>query len=772
VLARVVLRTSRARAALLLLVLAASLGFALFAATGARRTSSALERFIAWSEPSDVETGGSGGDIPIGERLDELAALEPVLDSQRSQTILIHGADLGDGELLAPPRFTAVALSAFQDRFDRVKVLRGRLPDDDTPNVGVVDFVTAGRLDLDVGDRIVLHAFAGPDGSGTRLVPVEIGAVFSSPRALPTVAGFHFNAVALGPQFLVENPELSDPWEASLSIRLRNGPGAVDELRAAMDEAGLEDIDLAVTLESTSVGAERLFSLEATAMWLAAALSLLVGLTIAYQIMRRDATAHREVIDTLVALGASRQQLLAAATIRGLVLGVLAAAVAAAGAIMASPASPVGMARNAEIDRGVRVDLLVLGVGLPLFVTAIAGMFVTAVWLGARSRGGSTANVGTSLGLAGHAPAAIGLRMATAGRQAAGGLAAVVVVAVLVVGMVVVADNLAAVPYDAERTGGVWDAFLAIEPDLREEVDRVLDSAPEVLAHGDGGWTQLQVGPEYLYAITLPSVEGIEPAIVAGRAPRGEREVALGARAMERLGVGIGDEIDATLSDSEDPEVVRLEVTGETIVAAPLFQTHAPDDAALLAAGVGGAQPGGDFQLLRFADDRDPEAAFDDVTGRLPEGGLQFGFARGERGDVFALSRLDGLVGALLAMVVGLAVASVLHQLLVAHRRHARVLAVLRALGFTRGDTAVTGAGRGFASVGVGMAVGIPIGVAAGAVAWRYLARQLVVLPDVTIPAAVIAVGVISVAALATLAAAALAGRVGRHPVAEVLRAE
>src|SRR5689334_18824978 len=109
VVARRVLRTSTARSALLVLVLATSLGFALFSATAARRTTTAYDRFVEWSDAPDVVTGGVAGDVPAADYFDDLASLPSVLDSQRNMAVGLTGAKV-HGQSLVPSRFFASAI--------------------------------------------------------------------------------------------------------------------------------------------------------------------------------------------------------------------------------------------------------------------------------------------------------------------------------------------------------------------------------------------------------------------------------------------------------------------------------------------------------------------------------------------------------------------------------------------------------------------------------------------------------------------------------------
>jgi len=121
--------------------------------------------------------------------------------------------------------------------------------------------------------------------------------------------------------------------------------------------------------------------------------------------------------------------------------------------------------------------------------------------------------------------------------------------------------------------------------------------------------------------------------------------------------------------------------------------------------------------------------------------------------DVASLDLIKGYPGLLAAFLSLLALLALVHSLVVSVRSRRRQLAVLRAVGLTRGQVVRAVAVQGLAIAAVGVLVGTPVGVALGRAVWQVHADRLGVAVAQRVPA-----GLLALAAVATvLVAAAIA---------------
>lgn len=126
---------------------------------------------------------------------------------------------------------------------------------------------------------------------------------------------------------------------------------------------------------------------------------------------------------------------------------------------------------------------------------------------------------------------------------------------------------------------------------------------------------------------------------------------------------------------------------------------------------------------------------------------------------------LAGLLGALAAGILG-------HVLLTSVRRKSRDLAILKTLGFVRRQVRGTVGWQATVLAGIALALGLPIGVAAGRWLWTAFANQREIVPEPRAGLAAVLLAVPATIGLANLIAAVPGHAAARIRPAVMLRAE
>jgi hypothetical protein len=140
--------------------------------------------------------------------------------------------------------------------------------------------------------------------------------------------------------------------------------------------------------------------------------------------------------------------------------------------------------------------------------------------------------------------------------------------------------------------------------------------------------------------------------------------------------------------------------------------------------------------------------------------------------SILNYARVQGTPLALAAVLALLAVATIAHLLFTSIRRRRRDLAVLKTLGFVRGQVSATVAWQATAVVAISLAVGIPVGVVAGRSVWTAFADRLGVPGDPRVPLVTLLVAVPVALVVANALAAGPGWVAGRLKPAPVLRTE
>jgi putative ABC transport system permease protein len=269
-------------------------------------------------------------------------------------------------------------------------------------------------------------------------------------------------------------------------------------------------------------------------------------------------------------------------------------------------------------------------------------------------------------------------------------------------------------------------------------VARIVARDPHVAAwsagYSDG---LLQVDGAAVGAIVMgqgrgPSLMGVP---VQGRLPRARDEITLGPQTLASMRTRVGAIAQVSMPGQRP---VRFRIVGTAIFPTLSDALGLGQGAALTLAGLrrlpGVPAAPLDALLVRFGSGTDPQAATGTLTSRAARAGPFIVQGLATPTDLVNFGRVRSLPMLLGIALSGLALATIAHLLMTSVRRRRRDFAILRTLGFTRGQIRRTAAWQAATLAGAALAIGIPAGLVCGRVAWQIFARRLGILPVADIP--------------------------------------
>jgi FtsX-like permease family/MacB-like periplasmic core domain len=781
---------------------------------GARRTDSAYSRLRDAQRPFDsiVFDGGFLGNLPVPPNfLDRVAGLPEVAESGRFMTLADNGGVTSQGQRIGEPDFVQTIVptdDAAVELLSRQKLLEGRHPDPSAVDEAAINFTVADRYDLDVGDGFELElltdslarAFDLPD----TLEPGEMRAfrvvgVFASagdfpPRTLGDGAGF----VDFTPAFAAASPEFAA--QKAMAVRLANSRDDVLAFQRGVERViGNPDIrfddvgTFSVALQHSST--ERAIDVLAVALWVLAALAVAAAALIVGQSLARMAAIESFENPRLHALGFTRVQLVGLGVVRGAVPALGGALIAIVIAFGLSPLFPLGLARTAEPDPGVRFDGVAMLGGAAVLVLTVSLLAAVAGWRASRLgreadapvAGAPVSRIGNALARAGLPSTAVtGVRMAL---ETGRGATAVPVRTTLVgaaIGVAAVAGALtfgAALDHLFENPrlyGWNWDVTVGdgYGPDAYEDVVPALAEERTIEAMGAATFGAVEVEGREVFVLATDDVKGsIGPTVIEGRAPTAPDEILLGTETLDQTDASIGDSVAVrfvgTFQGEASGDVPKrdLRVVGRGVL--PEQSDIGLDDAgAVTYEGLRALGPGEDlprnFFPVEFAAGVDPDDGLADLSDDV---GL-YTVPLQRPTDTVNFGRVDAfpLLGAGLFTLT--AVAMLTHLLLSSVRRRRRDLALLKTLGFTRRQVSYAVAWQAATLAAAALLIGLPLGIAAGRWAWSITATQLGVAAEPAVPPLALSLVVPIAIGLAILIASVPAWFAARARAAVLLRAE
>jgi ABC-type lipoprotein release transport system permease subunit len=710
----------------------------------------------------------------------------------------VHGQPLGG---LAP------ADSQLYRTVARPLLEAGRLPNPHRVDEIVVNRAAASRAGLRVGDRVTLHtsndltAFYGqapPTGGPTiHARVVGIGDSTMDQVFQPDQPGFFPSGALLeryGSTLLSsKSPVVARGHIAmvtNLVVRLKSAADIaafhrdVARVLHVVNDDGQPIPGSQVPIRDLADDDKRIehsTDLERAGLLLFAAATALAGLVLVGQAIARSVYGMAEDVPTASALGMRGSDIVRALVLPQLLVVGLGAMVALAVAVAMSPLFPVGLAGRLDPDVGVHADLLVLVPGAAIVAATVLLAASLAAWRARRVRPAAVRARTSMLARAARAalPLPVGLGAGLAidrGRGArslptrpaiVGAIAAVTGV-VGCFGLLHGIDDALATP---ARSGQIWDATTFFD-DIAglHTAQRYVRHDRNVVAAGLMERAPVTVNGTEVPVYTVTPMRGRRPfAVIAGRTPGGDAEVALGPSTATALHRDVGDHV--TLRQGR--RHVTATVTGLALLPQTphsSFDQGASVTPAAFTRLVGRAPNRYDREDISVvASFRHHPRASVDAMHRATK--LEVDPIATPQ-DVLNLRNVRPLPRALAAFLVLLGVAALGHALVTAVRRRRHELAVLRAMGFTPRQTATTIAAQAATVALVGLGVGIPLGVVLGRLSWRWVADSTPLVFSPPVAMAVILLGIPVTIVVANLLAAGPARQAARIHPAVALRTE
>ena len=779
-------------------------GLVMAAAATGRRTAAALPGFVARHGYDALVY--SGQPLPGLAGIPQVARVTPVLAPFAFPgrcTSCRKPIDFGSFDVLEVP---PGGLSRV------VKLLSGRMPDQSSPDEVLASYTLARDNGVRLGSvievltptpaQVKLGQKIGPSKMNMAAVPrrsLRVVGLVVTENEFPAGNGSRYDLFATKAfAAAVNHHDVVAPF---YYVQLRHGeadlPAFESQLRP-LDSLGPDDLDI------DAAAVQRAIRPQAVGWWVLAGLAALAGLAVIGQAAARQFVTEADDRLALSAVGLRVGQFVALGLARAAIIGIVGAAGAVALAAALSPLTPVGEARLAASSAGaVVIDPLVTVAGVLATVAMVVALSAWPAVRDARLRGGPprrSAPVALVRAVAwiGAPPSALigvryalergrGRRPVPVGTALLGMVLAVAALCATAVfgaslARLISSPALYGVPFQAEfaneGTGSGSAITGPVLTSLRQdrEIERIT-----VATIAD-----IHVNGRQVRMVAATAIRG--PALISvvdGRLPSGDREIMLGAATMRSVGARPGGLVQVTVTDPQGaPHKAQFRVvgrasfppgfgtgglgTGAAMTSSALTDTQCPPGAGRHAC-QRNVQRGAIYVVLARAA---PGPAASAALARHVSRYRQFTGAAEEPVELVNFGESVNfplLFGGMLALF---AAATMVHLLLVSVSRRRAEAGLLKVLGFVRYQVAAVVSWQATAVALVGIAAGVPLGIAAGNVLWRVFATNFGVVPLTVVealPVAALAFGVLAAANVLAFFPALLAAR--SRP-AQLLRAE
>ncbi len=799
-------------------------GVALGSLAGARRTQSSYPRFLASTNPSDLTVtvfdASGGASVDLTARLRHLPNVARVASLDETT----HFALLRTNGAPDVSRPVAVISSADGELFrqDRVAAVRGRLPDLRRADEVVLTASAARQAHAALG-RVVHFGFFTTSSARTPSFRADVrvvGIVVFNDGVVQDDVDAQYGFVVATPALLREAiaklPVTAVPFTYGLQLThgQRDVATVEREVVAALPGGVTHEFHATAPVVSAVEEATRPESIALGAFGL---IALLVTLVIGAQAVARQLRAGNEDRSVLRALGATRGVASADGLIGVLLAVILGSVAAVVIAVALSPLTPLGPVRAVYPASGFSIDWAVVGVG---FATLTVILGVAAVTIAVRqthrvegrlpraARRSRAAIAATDAGL--PTPTVMGIGYAL---ERGAGRATVPVRAALLGAVFAVATVAATLTFASSLNTLVsrprlygWNWTYMINPSQAvPPITRTL-----LARDHDVEWSAVDYDLGVLDGQTVPTLlanpgSTIAPPVLTGHGLEADNQIVVGKETLARLHKHVGQTVVFTYGTSRaKPSYIpprTLRIVGTATFPAIGYLSFVADHTSM---GTGALLPidvrppafqkafanpdplldGPDLAFVRVRPGVSPNVAraglerivrtTDKTLNADPAAaGNNITLVSVQRPAQIVNYRSVGAAPELLAVGLALGTVFALGLMLTASvRRRRRELALLKTLGFTRRQLAVTVAAQATVIAVIGIVVGIPTGIMTGRWLWTLFARAISAVPQPTVPAMAIVAVTAGTVVLANLVAAIPGRLAARTPAALLLQTE
>jgi hypothetical protein len=640
------------------------------------------------------------------------------------------------------------------------KLESGRLPDPSDPRE-VLASVGLAPLGVHVGTVIHVSIASKQQAAGSDSSNVTPNGPTVALRVVGMEATeFEFPSNATPSYDLYATPAFAKEYNPGALtfdeyvFHLRHGTHDILRFEAALGKtgaAGSEDLSAISSTVTTSINPQ------VVGWWILTALAALVGLIVLAQALARQDAIDAEDYPALRAVGATRRQLFTFSMVRTVLLAFAGVVGAVCLAAVLSVFTPVGEARLADPNPGFDFDTLLLVGGAALAFAVLAAL---GIWPAARASMPEASDEGAvvrpsrivaAVSSSGAPPSAlIGIRNALErgrGRSAvpvSSALVGAVLAVTALCGAAVFGSSLAHLTATPAQYGQGFDAWFSTDATESLAQNEQLLTAVQrpgieaVLAGVSGAVT---VDGTLVDALAGQTIRG--PYVMTtttGSPPTGANQVLLGAKTMQQSHAHIGSTVRVNFpsSGAGPGESRRFTVVGTTVLP-PDFNPR------------GGLGTGAIFSLAGFtgkdcAKDSDPKGCIVKAVSAT-SGSFLVRAAPGPQGKAALAELSRDHSGALnlpqpptnlvnfgeavnFPLILGLVVAlfgigTLLHLLLTSLNRRRRETGLLKSLGMLRRQIAYCVSWQTSTIALIAIALGVPLGIAAGRLVWSTFADSI-----------------------------------------------